>query len=321
MLSRVADHLYWMSRYLERAEHAARLIDVQLYRRLDQSPAFGGSRWERLAACLRVSLPDEDLRDDYKTIQALTFDDSNPGSLISCLASARENARNIRSEVSSEMYEELNQLYLSIRQARQQSDWLTAPHDIFQLVKDGAYLFQGITDTTMNHGEGWHFIHLGRYLERASSLARLLDVHFSTFSTGPNETITSDDYLEWVGLLNSCTAFEAYRKVYTADATPRNVAEFLLLNPEFPHSVCFSIEKLQQSLDGIAVATEMKRVGGVFRVVGRLRAALGFDQVDEIIREPGLHEYLIDVQKQCVQIHDSLYRTFINYSAEAALAA
>lgn len=321
MLSRVADSLYWMSRYLERAENAARLIDVHLNLRLDQSPKVAGSRWERLAASLQTPLSSQDdPEDDFKMVAWLTFDLSNSNSIVSCIGAARENARQVREQISSEMWEQLNQLHLSVRPANSEEIWLAQPHQFFQSVKDGAYFFQGITDSTMNHGEGWHFIQIGRYIERIRLLGSLLDTHFSTFYQEPDYVIGADHYLEWVGVLQGCAAFESYRKVYTADVTPNRVAEFLLLNPEFPHSVCFSITRLQDALNGYAEATETRKVGRVYRVVGRLRAALDFDQIDEIMAG-GLHNYLLDLQEQCIQMHDALYKMCIDYPVESALTA
>ena len=319
MLSRVADHLYWMSRYLERAEHAARLIGVHLDLMLDQSPTAAASRRERLATSLNTLLPPDSLQNDYRMTQALTFSLSNKSSIVACITAARENAQNVREQISSEMWEQINQLYLSIKQATPEKIWQAEPHRFFQAVKQGAHLFQGITDSTMNHGEGWHFIQVGRFMERANSITGLLDVHYGAFSNSPEGFSAPDGYLEWIGLLKSCTAFEAYCKVYTAAFQPRSIAEFLLLNHEFPHSVYFAIDKVQTALHGVAEITEMRKVGRVYRLVGRLRASFDFDQIDEIMAAD-LHLYLQDIQSQCRQIHQALYQAYITYPIEAALA-
>lgn len=293
MLSRVADSLYWMSRYLERAEHTARLLDVSLNLMLDQSAASNARRWQRLLAALRLPAPKGDTT-PYAITQALTFDLSRTASIVACIASARENAQQVREQISSEMWEQLNQLFLNVRGTTIDKIWDLQPWEFFRSIKDGSHQFQGITDSTMNHGEGWLFIEVGRFIERASSIATLLDAHFSAFQ---DDKFAADDYLEWVGLLKSCTAFEAYCKVYTANVRPDRIAEFLLLNDEFPHSICFAVDMLQDSLAEIASHTETPKSGRVNRLAGRLRAALSFSQIDEIMAS-GLHTYLEDIRHQ-----------------------
>lgn len=319
MLSRVADHLYWMSRYLERAEHTARLIGLHLDLTLDQGAATAARR-RRLAASLGAPQITSHLDDDYSLAQSLTFDPANKSSIVACIAAARENAQQVREQISSEMWEQLNQLFLSLKRARIEEIWRTEPHRYYRTVKEGAHLFQGITDSTMSHGEGWHFIQVGRYIERAAAVAALLDVHFGAFRAPNSSASPSAEYLEWVGLLRSCTAFEAYCKVYTADLQPHAIAEFLLLNSSFPHSIRFSIDQVQAALDGIAEATESRKGGRIYRLVGRLRATLDFAQIDEIMAAD-LHSYLADIQNQCMQIHDALYQMYITYPIDVALSA
>jgi uncharacterized alpha-E superfamily protein len=314
MLSRVADSLYWMSRYLERAEHTARLLDVHLNQMLDQSPAGAERRWERLLASLRAPAPANGAAEAFPIIGALTFDATRPDSILGCVHAARENARQVRESISSEMWEQLNRLHLQLRRATMDEIWLGEPHEFFRSVKEGAHLFQGISDATLSHGEGWHFIQLGRYLERASATATLLDIHYR----GPNGPGSLND-LEWVALLKSCTAFEAYCKVYTADVRPEQVLEFLLLSPDFPRSVRFSASMVQAALQAIGRATGTRGAGRVERPAGRLRAALDYGQADEILADIG--PYLETIQRHCGSIHDGLYQVFISYSADIALAS
>src|SRR6266576_3879346 len=179
MLSRVAESLYWMSRYLERAEHTARLVELNLNLMLDQSQAPGDRRWQRLLTALMVTLPPDAKADAYNVAQTLTFDLSNRSSIVAYMTAARENARQVREQISSEMWEELNQLFLQIKRAGIENTWQAQPHHFFRSVKDGAHLFQGITDSTLSHSEGWHFIQAGRFLERAGATAALLDAHVS----------------------------------------------------------------------------------------------------------------------------------------------
>ncbi len=318
MISRDADSMYWMSRYLERAEHTARLLDVNLNLMLDQSPASGGKRWERLAASLNTKLPAE-AHDASSITQAFTFDASNPASIVACVAAARENARQTREQVSSEMWEQINRLYLQVRQTNLSEIWNAQPSDFFRAVKQGAHLFQGITDSTMGHGEGWHFIQLGRSIERAGATARLLDVYFGKLLDGRASGSEISDHLEWIGLLKSCTGFEAYCKVYTADLRPERIAEFLLLNAEFPRSVRFAGDSIETALRSIGQLTQRK-AERLDRLAGRLRATLSYGQIDEILAG-GMHVYLESIQSLCAQIHGAVYLIYITYPIESVFTA
>lgn len=309
MLSRVADTLYWMSRYLERAEHTARLLDVQLNMMLE-SPVSAEERWARILESLWVAPPSS--RDAYSMTRWLTFDASNQNSIIACIASARENARHVREQISSEMWEQVNLMALQMRQATLDAIWDNQPHDFFRAIKEGCHLFQGITDSTMNHGEGWQFIQLGRYLERIDATARLLDVHFNAYSDVPFHQTVDREVAEWIGLLKSCTAFEAYCKVYTADLRPGQIAEFLLLNGEFPHSIRFSVHCAHTALTELEKFTESKRARQVNRLAGRLRAMLDYGQIDEIMGG-GMGSVLTEIDRLIDRIHDAVYQTYITY--------
>lgn len=321
MLSRVADSLYWTSRYLERAEHTARLIDIGLNLMLDQSAAAVERRWGRLLDSLHAPPPLTGASDAYQITGAMTFDISNETSIVACIAAARENLRQVREQISSEMWEQLNRLFLQVKETRLDGIWNVTTHEFFRSVKEGAHLFQGITDATMNHGEGWQFIQVGRYIERAASTSTLLDVYTNDLLTRSDSSDAAQrNYLDWVGLLKACTAFEAYCKVYTADLRPGRVVEFLLLNPDCPRSVRFAVEAIQASFQSIAEATGTRKAGRVNRLAGRLRATLGFGQIDEIL-ETGLRAYLNDVRGQCAQIHEAVLQTYVAYQVESALAS
>lgn len=316
MLSRVADSLYWMSRYLERVEHTARLMDVALNLMLEQSPALAEQHWGMVFASL--SLPRQDPRDAYKITESLTFDSKNKSSIVCSLTAARDNARQVREQISSEMWEQLNRLYLKTKTTRIEEIWHQGPHEFFREVKEGVHLFQGITDSTMSHGQGWRFIQVGRFIERLSATATLLDEHFKVAYESPLDSSETGDYLQWVGLLKSCTAFEACCKVYTADLRAQNIADFLILNADFPHSIRFSSDMLQSGLNAIAEATQTRKSSRANRLAGRLRASLSFGQIEEIM-EGGLHHYLADVQRLCAQIDEAIYQSYISYQIETAL--
>jgi uncharacterized alpha-E superfamily protein len=320
MLSRVAESLYWMSRYLERAEHTARLIDVQLNQMLDQAGGESNLRWRRLLHSLRTLPPQGDV-DAYSVTQALTFDASSTSSIASCIAAARENARQVREQISSEMWEQLNRLFLQVKGTSMEQMWFAEPHKFLNSVKEEIYLFQGLTDATMSHSEGWHFIRIGRFLERATATAALLDTHFSVFLTEQTEDENEPlDYLSWIGLLRSCASFEAYCKVYTAVIRPAHIAEFLLLNSEAPRSIRFACAMMQGALQAIAKATNARNSGRVERLIGRLRASLDYYQIEEIL-SGDMHEYLESIQRQCALIHSGLYQAYIAYPIEVALTS
>ena len=322
MLSRVADSLYWMSRYLERAEHTARLIDVDVELRLDQSPDAGSSRWFRLLEALHAPIPPDGKIDAATLNHILTLDKDNSSSIISCVAAARENLRQVREQCSSAMWEQLNRLYLHVNGSTANEAEALHSYLFFRTVREGAHLFHGVTDSTMSHGEGWQYIQLGRYVERTEAVARLIGAYLSHLPSfveadPVDQTVENEEYLEWVGLLKSCAAFEAYCKKYTAEVRPLRVAEFLLLNPEFPHSVRFSVDKVHTALRAIAELTERKEERPV-RLAGRLRASLSFSQIDEVMAS-GAGAFIDNICDQCSRAHSAIHQIYFDYPVESAL--
>jgi len=313
MLSRVADSLYWMSRYLERAEHTARVINVQLDLMLEQGSGSDERTWARTLRSLGVDAAE--IPEDAALSHLLIRDAHSRSSVVACIMAARENARQVREQISSEMWEQLNRLFHEVTQAGPVEIW--DARDFLTAIKEGSHLFQGITDSTMTHGEGWQFIQVGRFLERAVLVSSLVGEHFREYQSSP---VATEEYLEWIGLLRSCTAFEAYCKAYTADLQPVRVAEFLVLHPSFPHSIRFSADSLETALRHIGTGVAERRAFRVERIAGKMRATLGFGQIDEIM-SGGLHAYLDAVRRQCGQVHSALYQTYITYPIEAALGA
>jgi uncharacterized alpha-E superfamily protein len=301
MLSRVADSAYWMSRYLERAEHAARLADVCLRLTLD-----GSSETARRLMATVVAPAETD--DGVPRIRE---------PIAASIAAARENARQIREQISTEMWEQLNGLYLLVSQRDQRPASSTSElSDFYRYVKQSSHLFQGITDSTMTQDQGWNFIQIGRYLERAATTAGMLEGHFG--DTKPDESSDIGTYIEWAGLLRSCSAFEAYCRCYTADVRPDRVAEFLLLNAQFPRSVHIAVDRVEASLREIARMVG-KSPARVDRLAGRLRALLDFSQIDEIMAAD-LRSYVREVKAQCERVHIALYQAYIAYPLELAIA-
>jgi uncharacterized alpha-E superfamily protein len=308
-----------MSRYLERAEHTARLMDVNLQLRLDQSPEAGAGRWLRMLEACQVPPPEDGKIGSRELTHILTLDRTNSSSILSCVVAARENLRQVREQCSSEMWEQLNRLYLQVNSTTASEAWLLHSHIFFRAVQDGAHLFQGVTDSTMSHGEGWQYIQLGRFVERTDALARLIRTYFGSLSHPLDQAVESEEYIEWVGLLKSCAAFEAYCKTYTAELRPLRVAEFLLLNPEFPHSVRFSVDMVHASLAAIGEMTERKAEQPV-RLAGRLQATLSFSQIEEIMAS-GATGYVDSVRWQCAQAHTAIHQVYFDYSVESALVS
>src|ERR1700678_1905590 len=327
MLSRVADSLYWMSRYLERAEHTTRLLDVNLNLMWDESAASADRRWQRVLEALGRPKDIEWSGEAYALTQALTFDTENKASILSCIISARENSRHVREQISTEQWTRLNRLYLQVTRPDMRSDLQGAPAmqdpgpptEFLQQVMEAVHQFQGVSDSTMSHGEGWQFIQVGRYMERASATARLLEAYHEDLWSHLDRIPEGNEYLEWMGLLRSATAFEAYCKVYTADLTPDKILEFLLLDIEFPHSLRFSIDTLQHALEAIHGESGKSRAEPLRRLAGRLQSSLSYSSVDEILNGDVV-AYLRGIQFQCRGIHEMIYELYVDYSIQAALA-
>jgi len=317
MLSRVADSLYWIGRYLERAEHTIRVLDVNLNLMLEGPAPKSDAGWQRMMQALAVP---ETMRDHKldEVVDAMCFDISNPASVAACIGAARENARQVRDEISSEQWQKLNRLYHSMTTMRSPRGYATVS-DLMQTLLDGLHLFEGVTDTTMSHGEGWQFIRAGRYMERSTAIATLLELYYRNPLSAPGGMIDSAQYLEWVGLLRSCTAFEAFCTVNTADLTPGRVLEFLLLNPLFPHSLRYSVNCLTGALAGIQSEGRRSYSEELARRAGRLQASLSFAQIDEIFARDAA-AYLRDVLGQCRIIQELIYRLYISYAVDTALA-
>ena len=312
MLSRVADSIYWLNRYVERAENVARFIDVNLNLLLD-SPAGIDQQWEPLVITTG-DLPLFKARYGEATaenvIQFLTFDSAYPNSILSCLRSARENARSIREIISSEMWQQVNAFYLMVNDAAQAHSVSTRNiSDFFTQVKMESHLFVGVMNATMTHNEGWHFGQIGRFLERADKTARILDVKYYILLPSVRDVGSTLDDLQWMALLRSASAYEMYRKRGAHRITPVSVAEFLVLEQEFPRSVRFCVTQAERSLHqitGTAIGTWRTPVE---RTLGRLRSDLDYLTIDDIV-EAGLHETLDDLQGRMNDVGQKIFETF-----------
>ena len=308
MLSRVADCAYWMSRYLERAEHTARLGDVCLGLTLERS-----SDTVRRLMCGVGGAP-KGYGVSVEGKDEITPEVRLNKTIEACVAAARENARQVREQISTEMWEQLNRLYLNVSRSR------TAKGSAFYMhIKEASHLFQGVTDSTMIHSEGWHYIQIGRSIERAAATATMLEMHFDDTGSAVRDGGIGA-YVSWTALLRSCSGFEAYCQRYTADVRPERVAEFLLLSADFPRSVRFATDTIEASLRSVARALGRSAPGRVDRLAGRLRASLDYSQIDEIMAD-SLRSYVQGIHRQCEHVHTALYQTYISYATETAFTA
>jgi uncharacterized alpha-E superfamily protein len=312
MLSRVAESLYWMSRYLERAENTARLLDVHLNLNMELTVAAGQRRYEDVLGALQVNFFEGHLPSPTD----LTLDTVVSESISNCISSARENARQIREQISSEMFEQINKLYLYIRSRPTQDRFAIEPNFVFGRVKDGVHLFTGITDSTMTHGQGWQWIRAGRYLERANLVAGLLLNHMRHLIDEAEGD--PQHYSELLGLLKSCTAWEAYCKVHGAELTNLRVAEFLLLSREFPHSLHFAVNETSRSLEALAQATGMTAQTHLESKVGRLLAQLRYTSIHELFEQSPM-QFFHQVRADMADINDHLYRVYFSQSFARAI--
>jgi uncharacterized alpha-E superfamily protein len=319
MLSRVADSLYWMSRYLERAENTVRQLDVTLSLMLDTGGASAETRWQRLVAALGKPAGLDWSGDLESMAHLLIFDNLNPASVTYCVNAARENARQVREEISSEQWQRLNRLYHQMQSPNAQAQFRSNINDTLATVIDGLHLFKGVSDALMIHGQGWQFIRLGRYLERAYSTATLLEVYQPALFHPQERDDAGYQYLELVGLLRCCTSFEAYCQVYTADLSPDRILEFLLLNRDFPHAIRYTVDGIRHAVESIQRTGGRRSPEELNAVIGRLHAMLGYTSIGEILNGDAA-AFLHTIREQCLRIHELVYRYYIQYSIQSALA-
>ncbi len=318
MLSRVGESTYWMGRYIERAENNARLLDVNVQMLLDfQSRGVETERqfWAPILSTLEDTTLFEKLHGELTAAALLdyvTFEPRNPNSIGSCISYARENARAVRDQISSEMWEQINALWLYFREGSAARDFRANSHEFYDKVTFASQLFQGVTDATMTHSEAWRFVQAGKFIERADSTTRILDLKYHILLPSGEQVGGNVDISQWMSVLRSCSGMEAYLKIRPGDATPWGVAEFLLCHAEFPRSVRFCVDRLDEVLHRIACTEE-----GLFRteperLSGLLRSQLDYATIDRVFRH-GLHEYLDRVQEQLIRLDLAFHDTYCAY--------
>jgi uncharacterized alpha-E superfamily protein len=222
---------------------------------------------------------------------------------------ARENARTTREQISSEMWEQINRLYLFVQSNDARKLLISSPHEFFKRVVNGSHLFQGITEATMTHGEGWEFIRIGTLLERADCTSRILDVKYHILLPSGESVGGNIDTIQWMAVLKSCSALEAYCKLYVSQVAPWKVAEFLIAHQEFPRSIRYSVDSLDAALHRISGVDESRYANEAERLSGRLRSDVDYVTIGEIF-EVGLHEYLTAIQKRLVEVSEAMYATY-----------
>jgi len=318
MLSRIADSLFWIARYMERAEDTARTLDVNYHMLLEQSAKTFKLRWDPLVAIVgeQERFPKFHKEATAQNVfEFLAFHPDNPNSIVQCIGHVRENARTIRDRISREMWEDINGLYLQVSRFRAKEEIAVGPHRFCNVIKFASHQFHGVSDDTLPRDEGWHFLQAGRALERAEMTARIVDVEYQKLYEGLAAGSQPDNH-QWMAVLQSVAAYEIYRREYHSRIEPERVAELLILHPRHPRSIRFSIATLQQSLRAISGSDPGYYTNEAERLTGKIHESLMYDRIEDIFAR-GLHAYLVDLQKNCRLIGEHIARTYFYYAVVA----
>lgn len=318
MLARDADSMYWMSRYVERAEHVARLLLVNTNLLMDVgdlAPALQQRQWQSVLTILRVdarfpAAPAGHVAPPIGTrvVQFMAFDRDNPNSLLNCLTRARENARGIRENISSEMWESVNTLYWFIQgEARQRFE--EAPDEFYRDVMNRSLLFQGLTDQTLTHDQGWHFTQLGKYLERIDVTCRIIEAKFAMLRSTDKALAGALRNIHWMAVLRSCCSLESYRRRHVGDMDPMRVASYLILEREFPRSIRFAVDRAHDAITAIRAEVNPLAIDVAERILGRLDAQLEYGEIAEILAE-GIPAYLQKIQDGVAEAAMALQKAY-----------
>jgi uncharacterized alpha-E superfamily protein len=324
MLSRVAHSLYWMSRYIERAENLARLLDVNLQLLLDFHGFNDRTIKEHWGSIILASGDEKLFKECHEsaTSRSVTdffaFDLRNPNSIRSCVNAARENARMIRDQISLEMWETINELYLYLHDRTSDEIWATGAGEFFNNIKRSAHLFQGLTDSTYFRSEGWEFIEFGKYLERADKTTRILDVKYHILLPSATDVSGAVDTAQWQAVLRSASALEAYRRFYVREILPWKVGEFLIFSDSFPRSLHFCVAQVDELLRRILGETTSRPRADAARTSNRLLADLQSLTITNVLQEHGLHEFLLETQNSLDRIGSEVVQTTMFYPSDTA---
>lgn len=320
MLARVAESMYWMSRYMERAEHVARIVLVNFNMLMDLgelAPAMQEKQWQGVLRILRLdNLPEgqallcaSDRNVGQRVADFMTFNTINRNSLINCLTKARENARSIRESISAEMWETLNTLYWSLLSDDAKQRLEESPQQIFQSVMMGSLLFQGVSDQTLPHGQGWQFLQLAKYLERVDMTCRIIDTKFDFLRAEESTMETPLRNIQWMAVLRSCSSIEAYRRRHVGDLDPQRVAAFLILDKESPRTIRYCVKEAQSAVAGIAASVHPQEIDPAERILGRLNSQLEFAETREF-SGMGLKYVLRQIQENTAEAASAIQRSY-----------
>lgn len=316
MLSRVADSLYWMSRYIERAENIARLLDVNLQLLLDFEALDDAKLKEHWEPIIRAAGEEKHFYELYAQADSqsvtdfLTFNRENPSSVISCMFTARENARMIRDQISTEMWQCLNYAYLFLKSNNAKMVWENGPYEFYKQIQDYSHLFAGMADSTFSHTEGFYFMQVGKFLERADKTSRILDIKYHMLLPSVEDVGGAIDAVQWGAILRSCSAFEAYHSLYVSSVNPLKVSDFLIFNQDFPRSIMFCARHLDNNLHRISGCNPGFYSNDVERMSGRLVSDLNYGNIDDAFQF-GLHEYLGQLQERFVDIGNAMFENYM----------
>ncbi|HQZ45075.1 MAG TPA: alpha-E domain-containing protein [Usitatibacteraceae bacterium] len=309
MLSRVASNLYWMSRYVERAENTARVLDVTWRMSLlVKEQRLKDQEWSaplHITGTLFPFAGRHSLVCAKEVLHFMALDAENPSSIYSCARQARENARAVRGAITSEMWEVVNSTWLEMQQMTEDNMNAKGASSFFDWVKERSHLFRGVTFGTMRRDDSYHFTRLGTHMERADSTARILDVKYHVLLPSVKDVGGAVDYYQWSAVLRSVSAFETYRKVYRDVITPLKLAELLIMRDDIPRSLHFCMRQVSEMLDLV----RNDRSGECLRLAGRLLSQLRYGRIQDIFAE-GLHEYLTEYLDAMQELSDEIQKSY-----------
>lgn len=316
MLSRVADAIFWMNRYIERAENVARFIDVNQRLTLGFYRGFD-SHWEPLIHATGDEKKFQELYDDYthdNVVQFLTLDKNNPNSIVSCLDMARENARRVRDNLSIAIWQAINKFYLAVRDFPLSTGTLESPHALLDIVKQQSQLIVGASETTLSHGDAWNIARLGRLIERADKTSRILDVKYYILLPSVTEVGGNLDVVQWSALLNSTSALQMYRRRY-GRIDPKSVVNFLVLDREFPRAMHHCLIQADVSLRSISGSGPTVFANRAEQLLGQMTSQMNYTSVDDIVNQ-GLHEFIDGFQIQLNELGNEIHNAFFGEFSE-----